>query len=75
MAGGPRYRKGRANERSEARWKIEERELSCEDALFLNYLDQEMEAKCFAYLVQTQKKKYLKGDEEVRLLSVRMTIV
>lgn len=34
-----------------------------------------MEAKCFAYLVQTQKKKYLKGDEEVRLLSVRMTIV
>lgn len=41
----------------EARWKIEERQLSCEDALFLNYLDLEMEAKRFAYLVQTQKKE------------------
>lgn len=75
MAGGPRYREGRANERSEARWKIEGRELSCKDALFLNYLEQEMEAKCFAYLVQTQRKECLKGREEVRLPSVRMTIV
>lgn len=42
---------------------------------FLNYFGQEMEAKHFAYLVQTQKKEYLKGQEEVRLPSVRITIV
>lgn len=33
-----------------------------------------MEAKHFAYLVQTQKKEYLKEHEEVRLPSVRITL-
>lgn len=54
---------------------MEEIELSSEDALFLSYLDQEMEAKSFAYLVQAQKQEYLKGHEEIRLLSVRMTVI
>lgn len=54
---------------------MEEIELSSEDALFLSSLDQEMEAKSFAYLVQAQKQEYLKGYEEIRLLSVRMTVI
>lgn len=53
---------------------MEERELFSEEAV-LSYLDQETETKSFAYLVQAQKREYLKGHEEVRLLSVRMTVI
>lgn len=38
-------------------------------------LDQEMEAESFAYLVQAQKQEYVEEHEEVRLLSVRMTVI
>lgn len=51
------------------------RDILCsKDALVLSHLDQEMETKSFARLVQAQKQEKLKGHEEVRLLRARRTV-